>query len=83
MIERIDEMPAGTVGLDASGKLSRDDYQNVLEPALEEGLRRVSCASCSSSPTSRGWSMAPGSRTQRRASTPGSVITPLGNASPW
>lgn len=38
MIERIDEMPVGTVGLRASGKLSRDDYRNVLKPALEEGI---------------------------------------------
>ena len=38
MIERIEEMPAGTVGLRASGKLSRDDYRNVLEPALDEGV---------------------------------------------
>ena len=37
MIERIDEMPAGTIGLRASGKLTRDDYQRVLEPALREG----------------------------------------------
>jgi hypothetical protein len=27
MIERIDDMPAGTIGLRASGKLSREDYQ--------------------------------------------------------
>ena len=38
MIERIDEMPAGTIGLRASGKLSVDDYQHVLEPALREGI---------------------------------------------
>lgn len=38
MIERIDEMPAGTIGLQASGKLSRDDYREVLEPALQEGI---------------------------------------------
>lgn len=38
MIERIDDMPVGTVGLRASGKLSREDYQDVLEPALEEGV---------------------------------------------
>jgi hypothetical protein len=38
MIERIDEMPEGTIGLRASGKLSRDDYRDVLEPALAEGL---------------------------------------------
>jgi len=38
MIERIDGMAAGTVGLRASGKLSRDDYTGVLEPALREGV---------------------------------------------
>ena len=38
MIERIEEMPVGTIGLRASGKLSRDDYQQVLEPALREGI---------------------------------------------
>lgn len=36
MVERIDEMPAGTVGFRASGKLRRDDYREVLEPALKE-----------------------------------------------
>lgn len=38
MIERVDGMPAGTVGLRASGKLSKDDYTGVLEPALREGV---------------------------------------------
>ena len=38
MIERIAEMPVGTIGLRASGKLSRDDYRQVLEPALREGI---------------------------------------------
>ena len=38
MIELVDGMPAGTIGLTASGKLSRDDYRNVLEPALAEGV---------------------------------------------
>jgi hypothetical protein len=38
MIERIEDMPAGTIGLRASGKLSRDDYREVLEPALKEGI---------------------------------------------
>lgn len=38
MIERIDDMPLGTVGLRASGKLSRDDYRDVLEPALEQAV---------------------------------------------
>jgi hypothetical protein len=38
MIERIERMPEGTIGLRASGKLSRDDYRGVLEPALAEGI---------------------------------------------
>lgn len=31
-------MPGGTVGLRASGKLSKEDYVAVLEPALREGV---------------------------------------------
>lgn len=38
MIERIDQMPIGTIGLQASGKLTRDDYRGVLEPAIREGI---------------------------------------------
>jgi hypothetical protein len=38
LIERIDEMPAGTVGLRAEGKLSKEDYVEQLEPALREGI---------------------------------------------
>jgi hypothetical protein len=38
VIERIDDMPARTIGLRASGKLTRDDYRRVLEPALREGI---------------------------------------------
>jgi hypothetical protein len=38
VIERMDGMPTGTVGLRASGKLSKDDYTGVLEPALREGV---------------------------------------------
>lgn len=38
MIERMEGMPAGTIGLRASGKLSREDYVEVLEPALREGV---------------------------------------------
>ena len=39
MIERIEGMPAQTIGLRASGKLSKEDYRTVLEPALEEGIK--------------------------------------------
>jgi SpoIIAA-like len=38
VIERIEAMPAGTIGLRASGKLSKEDYRAVLEPALREGI---------------------------------------------
>jgi hypothetical protein len=36
MVERMNDMPAGVIGLRAAGKLSRDDYREVLEPALKE-----------------------------------------------
>jgi hypothetical protein len=32
MIERIEDMPAGTIGLRASGKLTREDYQELSSP---------------------------------------------------
>jgi len=38
MIERIEDMVPGTIGLRASGELSVDDYREVLEPALREGV---------------------------------------------
>ena len=38
MIEHIEGMPAGTIGLRASGKLSKADYTDVLEPALRQGI---------------------------------------------
>lgn len=38
MIERIEGMPEGAIGLRASGKLSKSDYVEVLEPALAEGV---------------------------------------------
>ena len=38
MIERIEEMPAGTIGLRATGELTREDYVEGLEPALREGI---------------------------------------------
>jgi stage II sporulation SpoAA-like protein len=36
MVERLGDVPAGVIGLRASGKLTRDDYRNVMEPALKE-----------------------------------------------
>lgn len=48
MVERIEQgMPSGTIGLKASGKLTADDYRDVMEPALrqaiEGGEARVLC----------------------------------------
>ena len=36
MIERMDEVPTGVIGISASGKLTKADYVNGLEPALKE-----------------------------------------------
>jgi hypothetical protein len=38
MIEPIAEMPAGTLGLRASGKLTKADYTEVLEPVLQRAV---------------------------------------------
>ena len=36
MVERIEDMPAGTIGFRAGGKVTRDDYRQLLEPALRK-----------------------------------------------
>jgi stage II sporulation SpoAA-like protein len=38
MIECLEDTPKGVVGLKASGKLTKADYTEVLEPALREGV---------------------------------------------
>jgi hypothetical protein len=38
VIEHIEGMPAGAIGLRASGKLSKADYTDVLEPELRAGV---------------------------------------------
>jgi SpoIIAA-like len=38
MIELIEDMPTGTIGFTASGKFTRDDYREVLEPALRKAV---------------------------------------------
>jgi hypothetical protein len=38
MVERMDGMPAGVIGLRGSGKLTKEDYTDVLEPALKEAM---------------------------------------------
>jgi len=34
MVERLPDMPPGTLGFRASGELTREDYTEVLQPAL-------------------------------------------------
>jgi len=36
MIQLLDDMPAGVIGFEASGKLEADDYRTVILPALVE-----------------------------------------------
>lgn len=38
MIERMSDAPEGVIGIQASGKLTKEDYENVLEPALNEAM---------------------------------------------
>jgi hypothetical protein len=35
MVERLEDMPAGTLGFRISGKISRDEYHELLAPVLE------------------------------------------------
>jgi SpoIIAA-like len=38
VIERLTDMPPGTVGFRATGEIERDDYDNVLTPELNRAL---------------------------------------------
>ncbi len=38
MIEPLEGMPPGVIGLRATGKVSAEDYKNVLAPTLERAL---------------------------------------------
>jgi len=58
MIERIADMPTGTVGLRASGKLTREDCVDVIDPALTEAGAAVEDTKPASAPGSA--SAAPG-----------------------
>jgi hypothetical protein len=40
MIRTIERMPTGTIGFEAVGKVTEDDYRDVLVPALTEALDR-------------------------------------------
>ncbi|HET9120923.1 MAG TPA: STAS/SEC14 domain-containing protein [Solirubrobacterales bacterium] len=38
MVERMGDMPDGVIGLRGSGKLTKEDYTDVLEPALKGAM---------------------------------------------
>ena len=40
MIRLIDNMPPGTLGLEAVGKVTADDYRDVLRPAVQDAIER-------------------------------------------
>jgi SpoIIAA-like len=40
MVERIADMPAGTVGFRVAGEIEREDYDEVLTPELRRALER-------------------------------------------
>ena len=39
MIERISDLPANVLGLSAHGRITGEDYETVVIPAVEEKLR--------------------------------------------
>ena len=41
MIRTIENMPAGTIGLEAVGKVTEEDYQDTVTAALERGDARL------------------------------------------
>ncbi|NUR08448.1 MAG: STAS/SEC14 domain-containing protein [Nocardioidaceae bacterium] len=40
MIRVLDDMPPGTVGVEAVGKVTADDYRDVLGPVVQDALAR-------------------------------------------
>jgi hypothetical protein len=80
MIERIDDMPAGTIGFRANGKLTREDYRNVLEPILREAAESGEIRMLFSLTAFEGLEPAPGSTTSRPDSDSVSDTTPPGGA---
>ena len=40
MLRLIEDMPPGTVGIEAVGQVTHDDYRDVLVPVVEEALQR-------------------------------------------
>ena len=38
MVERLEDMPPGTLGFSARGEITREDYTDVLVPALHDAI---------------------------------------------
>jgi hypothetical protein len=38
MVERIEDMPAGTIGFRAAGEMTGEDYRGILEPPMREAV---------------------------------------------
>jgi hypothetical protein len=38
VVERLDDVPPGVIGFRVNGDVEREDYDNVLRPALERGV---------------------------------------------
>ena len=64
MVDVIPDMPPGTLGFTVSGRLTHDDYVDVLVPPLREAVEAASGygSSMRSAPKST-WSQAPCGRT--------------------
>ncbi len=39
MIEKLEGLPQGVIGFEASGKIAAEDYRDVILPALEEAAK--------------------------------------------
>ena len=44
MIETIDDVPDGVLGFRAVGDVTAEDYEKVLDPALDRALSSAYCA---------------------------------------
>ncbi|HEY3828251.1 MAG TPA: STAS/SEC14 domain-containing protein [Solirubrobacteraceae bacterium] len=68
MVTPIDDMPAGTLGFRASGKLTRDDYREVLEPLLRKAAESGEIRMLFILTAFEGLEPEPGSTTSRQGS---------------
>ena len=56
MISKLDGLPAGVIGFEATGKIAAEDYRDVVLPALEQAAKTgeirflSSCATSTASP---------------------------------